>query len=292
MYNLVLIVMSFRRITQIILFFIFSQDSISGQFGKIEIIFDEQLLRSNIRQLILPLHEEIKRFYISTVWNQEFVDLEIPLNIQIIFEGATQKGSSQTFLAQVLFSNGNDLRYFDKGVQFLYTDSGTLYYNPVIFDPLSSFLAFYGNLILAGEIDTYTPEGGTTELELCRSIAVRGNSSNYSRGWADRIQLINELSANSGLRKARFAYYYEIDLFQQGKVKSSIVEFENMISGLDEVYEISPRNHHTVLFLKAHADTLSHILTVLNQKDILLDLVELDPDNEKIYSAGLEEISE
>ena len=65
-----------------------------------------------------------------------------------------------------------------------------------------------------------------------------------------------------------------------------------MISGLDEVYEISPRNHHTVLFLKAHADTLSHILTVLNQKDILLDLVELDPDNEKIYSEGLEEISE
>ena len=136
------------------------------KFGKIEIIFDEQLLRSNIRQLILPLREEIKRFYTSTVWNQEFVDLEIPLNIQIVFEGATQKGSSQTFLAQALFSNGNDLRYFDKGVQFLYNDSRPLYYDPVIFDPLSSFLAFYGNLILAGEIDTYTPEGGTTELEL------------------------------------------------------------------------------------------------------------------------------
>ena len=100
MYNLFLVVMVFRRITQIILFLILSQDSISGQFGKIEIIFDEQLLRSNIRQLILPLREEIKRFYTSTVWNQEFVDLEIPLNIQIIFEGATQKGSSQTFLAQ------------------------------------------------------------------------------------------------------------------------------------------------------------------------------------------------
>ena len=292
MYNLVLVAMVFRRITQIILFLILSQNSISGQFGKIEIIFDEQLLRSNIRQLILPLREEIKRFYTSTVWNQKFVDLEISLNIQIVFEGATQKGSSQTFLAQALFSNGNDLRYFDKGVQFLYNDSGPLYYDPVIFEPLSSFLAFYGNLILAGEIDTYTPEGGTTELELCRSIAIRGNSSNYFRGWADRIQLINELSANSGLRKARFAYYYATDLFQQGKIKSSIVEFGNMISGLDEVYEVFPRNHHTVIFLKAHADTLSHILTVLNQKDILLDLVELDPDNEKIYSAGLEGISE
>ena len=191
--------MFFRLIIRIILLFVFYPSTITGQYGKIEIIFDEQLLKSHARQLILPLKEEIKRFYSSTVWNEEFNDLEIPLKIQIIFDGVAQKGSSQTFLAQALFSNGTDLRYFDKGVQFMYNDGGTLFYDSVIFNSLTSFLAFYGNLVLAGEIDTYRPEGGTTELELCRSIAIRGNASDYPRGWADRLKLINELSTNSGL---------------------------------------------------------------------------------------------
>ena len=284
--------MLFRRIIQIIVFFFFSSDSIYAQFGQIEVTFDEQLLKSNIRQLILPLRDEMKRFYSSTVWNEEFSDLDISLNIHFVFEGVSNKGSNKTFLAQSLFSNGSDLRFFDKGVQFIYNDSGTLYYDPVIFDPLASFLAFYGNLILAGEIDTYTPKGGTTELEICRSIAIRGNASDYSRGWIDRLQLINELSTNSGLRKARFAFYYAVDLFRQGKIEKSISEFKNMIVGLDEVYEITPRNHHTLMFLKAHAETLTRVLTVLTQIDILMDLAELDPDNEKIYTKGLEEISE
>jgi len=34
------------------------------------------------------------------------------------------------------------------------------------------------------------------------------------------------------------------------------------------------------------------VLTVLAQKDILMDLTELDPDNKKTYTKGLEEISE
>ena len=52
-------------------------DSIYAQFGQIEVTFDEQLLKSNIRQLILPLRDEMKRFYSSTVWNEEFSDLDI-----------------------------------------------------------------------------------------------------------------------------------------------------------------------------------------------------------------------
>ena len=284
--------MLFRRIIQITVFCFFYSVPLYAQFGQIEVTFDEQLLKSNIRQFILPLRDEVKRFYSATVWNEEFSDLNISLNIHFVFEGVPQKGSNQTFLAQALFSNGSDLRFFDKGVQFIYNDSGTLYYDPVIFDPLASFLSFYGNLILAGEIDTYTPEGGTSELEMCRSIAIRGNASDYPRGWMDRIQLINELSTNSGLRKARFSFYYAVDLFRQGEIETSISEFRNMIVGLDEVYKITPRNHHTLMFLKVHADTLTRVLTVLAQKDILMDLTELDPDNEKTYTKGLEEISE
>jgi len=175
-----------------------------GQFANVKVIFDAQLLKVYERQNVIPLQQDVIRFIETTRWNEEYSDLNIPLHIQFIFEGSAQKGAQETYLAQVLFSNGTDQRYFDKSVQFPYGQGGTIYYDLVQFDPLSSFLAFYANLILAGEIDTYEPLGGTSTYEIAREIALRGTASEYSRGWSDRIELVNDMSINFGLRKARF----------------------------------------------------------------------------------------
>lgn len=259
-----------------------------AQFGEIKIEFDNRLLKVYEQQNLLPLKQDITRFIKTTRWDEEYSDLKIPLNIQFIFEGRAQKGSLETYLAQVLITNGTDQRYFDKSVQFHSGKSSALYYDVVQFDPLASLLAFYVNLVLAGEIDTYQPNGGTRIYEICREIALRGSASEYSRGWADRLKLANDLSANFGLRKAKFAYYYGMDLLKDSKMEEAIVEFNNMTKGLYEVYDRSAKEHYTMLFLKAHCGELAKVLPILGQKKILKELMVLDPDNGEVYKKAIQ----
>ncbi|MFQ6678279.1 MAG: DUF4835 family protein [Fidelibacterota bacterium] len=261
---------------------------IYGQFGEVKVVFDDHLLKVYERQNIMPLKQDIARFIESTRWDDEYSDLKIPLHIQFIFEGSAQKGAQETYLAQVLFSNGTDQRFFDTSFQFPYNQSGSLYFDLVQFDPLSSFLAYYVNLILAVEIDTYEPFGGTPIYEISREIALRGSASEYSRGWSDRVRLVNDMSTNFGLRKARFSYYYAMDLFQNGNVDDAVKEFENMIKGLDEVYDRFSKEHYTSFFLKANVGNLTKVLGLLGQDNMLKDMMELDPDNLEIYQAALD----
>ncbi len=248
---------------------------------------DDQLLRSSEKQVLVSLKQEISRFFTSTEFDQEYNDLGIELQIQFIFEGTSTKGSAQTFLAQALFSNGTDQRYFDKAVQFVYTQNQALYYDPVKFESLPSFLAFYANLILAGEIDTYEPSGGTSLYEVARNIALRGASSDYSRGWNSRVQLVDDLSSNRPLRRARFHYYYGDELIHDQNPERALEEFQAMMMELERVFKRSPRERYTLLFLKANAPQLTLDLRMLNQLEDLERLSELDRDNADIYLGRL-----
>jgi hypothetical protein len=146
-------------------------------------------------------------------------------------------------------------------------------------------------MILAGEIDTYQPNEGSKQYELARSIALRGSASNFSMGWSKRIQLTDDISTNYGLRKARFAYYYGLELFKDGEIEESIKQFKEMMAGIDEVYDRMPREHYTLYFLKSHATEITQILQILRQTTMIEDLIELDPSNKDIYAKGLKDKS-
>ncbi len=264
---------------------------INAQFIKVDVTMDDRLLKNDDRQVLLPLKNEIERFFINTTWDEDWNDLRIELNVQVIFQGTATKNGKETFLAQVLFSTKTDQRFFDNSLQFYFNPGGSLYYDPVMFEPLPSFLSFYGNMILAGEIDTYQPNEGSKQYELARSIALRGSASNFSMGWSKRIRLTDDMSTNYGLRKARYAYYYGLELFEDGEIEESIKQFKKMIVGIDEVYDRMPREHYTLYFLKSHATEITQILQILRQTTMIQDLIELDPSNKDIYSKGLKDIS-
>ena len=293
LYNILhLIVMKITFMRRILMSVILFSNILFAQFGDVSVSFDDRLLRDSDRQQLLPLKGEIERFFQNTEWDEDYNDLGISLQIQIIFEGTSSKGSEQVYLSQALFSNVTDQRYFDKSFQFTYNESGTLYYDAVLFDPLSSFLAFYANLIIAGEADTYEPKGGNKFYEIARAIALRGAASDFSRGWTKRIQTENILSTNYGLRKVRLATYFGEELFEYGELESATKQFHKMIVGLDEVHNQMPRDHNTMIFMDGHAERLSEILSILRQDSILKDLIELDPDNRETYERGLSTSSE
>ena len=262
-----------------------------AQFGNIEINFDTRLLRSDEKQEIVNLKNDIVRFFTNTTWDETYSDLTIPLHIQIVFEGITVKGNEKIFSCQALFSNGGDLRFFDKSVQFIYNSGTSLYYDPVLFEPLSGFLAYYANLILAGEIDTYEFNGGNYSYELARDIALRGSASVYKKGWSTRINLVDDLNRNIGLRKSRLAWYIAMDLFKDGDIEGTLKEINTMLDGIEQSFRDLGRDNHTQFFLKAHSERIAKILTMLGREELLKDMKELDPDRRELYQDALDTIS-
>ena len=279
-----------KRITFFITF-VFFINKVFGQYTSVEITLDDRLLRSEEKQEILNLKNDIKRFFLSTTWDDNYVDLEIPVYIQIIFEGVTEKGNESIYNCQVLFSDGGDLRYFDKSVQFYYNSGSSLYYDPVLFEPLTGFLAFYAHLLLAGEIDTYEFNGGNSSFELARDIALRGSSSEYKKGWGSRVTLVDNLNRNIGLRKARLAWYIAMDLFKEGNIDGVLEEVNTMLDGLEQSYRDLGRDNHTQYFMKVQSDKIAEILSMLGRTELLKDMKELDPDRRYVYQSALDSIS-
>ena len=261
------------------------------QFGSIKIDFDDRLLRSDEKHDLLNLKEDIRQFYLNTSWDKEYSDLDIPLHIQLIFEGAASKGNVKTYICKALFSNGGELRYFDKGVQFYYSTGTSLYFDLVLFEPLSAFLAYYAHIILGGEIDTYDFKGGNTTYEIARDISLRGAASDYQKGWGTRISLVDDISKNTGLRSARLSYYIAKDLINQGNIEEAVEEFNNMLNGLEQSYIDFRREQSTQFFMKIHSETLAKLFSKIGRRNLLADLKQLDPDNNELYQIYLDKMS-
>ena len=264
--------------------------SLSAQFGSAKIEFDDRLLRSDEKYDLINLKEDIRQFFINTAWDKDYSDLNIPLHIQIVFEGAASKGNVKTYLCKALFSNGSELRYFDTGAQFFYSPGSSLYFDLVLFEPLSAFLAFYAHLILAGVIDTYDYRGGNVAYEVAREIGLRGASSEYQKGWNSRISLVDDISKNSGLRDARLSYYIEKDLLNEGNIEESIKEFNHMLDYLEKSYTDFGREQSTQYFMKIHSGFLAETFSKLGRRDLLVDLKQLDHDNNELYKLYLDKM--
>ena len=262
-----------------------------GQFLSVDVTLDDRLLRSDEKHELINLKNDITNFFVNTTWDDRYNDLDIKLYVQIIFEGVTQKGSETIYNCQALFSNGQDLRYFDKSVQFFYNSGSSLYYDPVLFEPITGFLAYYAYLILAGEIDTYEFNGGNESLELARDIALRGSSSDYKKGWGFRITLVDNLNRNMGLRKARLAWYISLDLFKDGNVDEVLKELNIMLDGLEQSFQDIGRDSHTQFFLKIQSEEIAHLLKILGQRELLEDMKNLDPDRRNVYQESIDSIS-
>tara|TARA_X000000368_G_C22847872_1_gene630743 strand:- start:17 stop:859 length:843 start_codon:yes stop_codon:yes gene_type:complete len=272
----------------IVLFFFFSL--LNAQFKEASVSFDDRLLKADEKTSLFQLQNNIKKFYEHTVWNKEYSDLEININIQLLFEGNANIGSTQSYGIQSLFSNNTDLHFFDKGSNFILSQNNALYYDSVYFDPLSSLLGFYGNIILGAELDTWSTLGGSSHYEKARSIAVRANASNFSRGWDQRIVLINLLTENVGLRKLRFSTYLAYELFENGEIDACGEALSTLVENLTEVVDNYNQENYTNTFLKFHGKKIAEIMQKLGQKELLREMIYLDSQRDNIYKDLLSSI--
>lgn len=271
-----------------IIFYSFTFFNLNAQFKTVKITIDNQRLKEGDKQITSNMNESIKNFFLLTNWGNEIEDLQISLDIQVLFEGIADKGSERLFSAQFLFNTGIDQRYFSKTIQFPYSFGQNINYSPIIFEPLSSALEFYGSTIIAGELDTYEKFGGTSFYEKSREIAMRGMSSQYRRGWSDRLELIDLLTKYRDSRLAKFNFYDGMAYIEENDYDGAELAFSEMINNLNKTFKRFPREHYTTIFLKGHIENFINLNDEFQyKKTILNELLIFDPDNSKKYQDAI-----
>jgi len=256
----------------------------SAQFGPVNVTVLTDRLKQIDRQNTSTIQQKIKSFFLNHSWDEEYSDLEIPLEIQLIFETVSEKAGDRIYSAQCLFTNKLDQRYLARAVQFRYTQGHAITGSMGLFDPLGSLLEFYGLLIIAGEADTYGIMGGTRFYERVREIAIRGIGSEYSRGWKNRLRDVDKISGNKNSRMAKYHFYGGFGALEDRDFAAAKEEFNLMTDYFSTVFDQHPNEHYTMIFLNAHARDLAALPPYFTyKKKLLKTMANIDPDNRDTY---------
>jgi hypothetical protein len=227
-------------------------------------------------QLFANLEKQVKEFLNTTKWtDKQFNDIEkIECNFFINitsynsnnFEATLQVQSSRpifnsTFSAPIVNIN-------DKNFSFRFIEFEAMVYDQNSFNSnLVSVLAYYANLIIGMDMDSFALKGGTKYLGIASNIVNVAETSGY-KGWSqtegtnnNRNFLISDLLSATFLPYRTALYQYHrlgLDTMADDLLKSKEA-IANSISTLAEIQKVRPNSLLARTFFDAKADEIVSI---------------------------------
>lgn len=262
---------------KIFLVLIFAQLSVTAQELNATVkISAEQLANNNIT-IFKTLETSLRELLNKTRWtnlnfkNKEKIDCSFFLNITASsndqFEGTIQISSTRP-VYNSSFSTPI-FNYNDRDFGFKYVEYELLQYNPNTFDNnLVSIVAFYANIIIGMDADSFSPLGGNDFYANAKEIVAVAQQSNL-KGWSqisgnlNRFGLANDILQPifTPLRETLFNYHYDgMDNLAADLLKGK----QNIISAvinLNKIHEPRPNSFLVRLFFDAKSDELQSIFS-------------------------------
>jgi len=179
---------------------------------------------------------------------QAWKGIKIDCALSIFFTSA----SSDDYAAQVVLVSTRPvfrstrqspiLTLNDPTWSFRYVQNQALYTNQATFDPLTTFLDFYGNMIIGFDWETWAELGGTPYFNKAFNLLNLSLGSPYNKGWEQssssysRWGLCQDLLNDKyrAFREGYFVYHYAVDEFQIRK-KDAQDKIVNFIAGLEQM---------------------------------------------------------
>ncbi|MHC1707584.1 MAG: DUF4835 family protein [Bacteroidales bacterium] len=207
------------------------------------------------------------------------------------------KGTMNIQLRRPIFRtsyNSPVINYVDKNIQFRYLEGQNLEFSDNTFTSnLTSLIAFYVNIFLGFDFDTYSLYGGTQFFQKAQSI-VNSAQSTPEYGWKafeslkNRYWLAENLlnSTYSPLREALYKYHrLGLDGMNENMDigRASIMEAIELIK---KVNREKPNLFLVQLILEAKVDELVNIFSQASPMDktkVVNTLKEIDPANASKY---------
>lgn len=276
---------------------------LKAQELKCTVNFNTEQVAATNQQVFKTLQKSLTEFLNNTKWSDktyrgiEKIECSFFFNI-LTFDNVNQfTGTLQVQASRPIYNstyNSSILNINDKDISFVYNEFQSLNYDPNNFDNnLVSILAFYANLIVGVDADTFSSEGGTKSLETASNIVVQAQQS-QDKGWLstgnqNRFYLVNDMlsPAYSAFRKAMFEYHFEaLDRMSddQRKGKEGV---KKALKTLEEIANVRPNAYLTRIFFDAKTDEIVSIFTdgpKVDVTDLLITLNKLSPTNTSKWS--------
>ncbi len=156
----------------------------------------------------------------------------------------------------------------DKDFNFKYIEFENINYNPNSFDSnLVSTLAFYANLIIGMDAETFVANSGTDYFNIAQNIVSVAAQSGY-KGWSqsdgnqNRFFIINDILSPTfrPFRQTMTDYHTSLDGMTKD-VKNAKLGVEKSIQDLGSIYSLRPNALVTRLFFDAKSDEIISIFS-------------------------------
>lgn len=262
----------------LVVFFLFSIADVFSQELNATVSVNFQQVANGNPQLFKNLETQVKEFLNTTKWTtKEFTDVEkiecnFFINISTYgsnnFEATLQVQSSRPVYNSTLSTP--ILNINDKNFSFRFIEFENLIYDPNTFNSnLVSVLAFYANLIIGLDQDSFSELGGTEYLQIASNIVNVAQTSGF-KGWNqsegnnnNRNFLISDIlsSTFTPFRQALYQYHrLGMDVMADDVKKGK----EGVIVGINALAEIQKTRPNALLtrtFFDAKTDEIVSIFS-------------------------------
>jgi len=273
------------------------QFSISQQFSSNVIVNSESLNQTN-NSVFKNLEQSIIFFVDKNQWsNDNLKDFEkIKLNILITINKYEDGFFNADFEFQAFRPVLNStylttiFKYVDKNIQFSFNEFDQILFSENQFQSnLSSLLAFYLNIVIGIDKDSYVYNSGEFYFNKSKNILNLANQKNNS-GWSssssggvlNKFWLIDNLSSPNSKEFKDFIFNYHsngLDLMHNNlkEAKNNIITY---LSYLKPLKRRSPNSILLKILFDAKSDEINEIFLggpEINTKELVNDLNYLSP---------------
>jgi Domain of unknown function (DUF4835) len=250
------------------------------------------------RQVFKTLETSLNEFVNRTQWTSEVykANEKISCALTIVvdnYESDVISGTLQIQSSRPIFNStyaSPVLNINDKNLSFKYIEFENFIYNPLTFDNnLISIIAFYTNLIIGSDKDTFAKQGGSKTLEQAQSIVNLAQGSGY-KGWTQadgplcRYFMINDmLSPNFvAYRDMMFDYHLSGMDIMESNPKNAKNRIAFAVNEFKYIHQSRPNSLLSRLFFDAKADEIVSIFsggTIVDMKELLENVNQFSPMN-------------
>jgi hypothetical protein len=226
--------------------------------------------------------------------------------IECSMEILLQTADQPNYTAQVVVSSQRPLYHSpqnslmlninDGSWRFIYQKDQPLNPNQSVYDPITSFLDYYINVIIGLDADSYDKLNGTRYFTKALDLVNLGATSSYSDGWQNssasfsRRGLVEDLMSEKyrPFREAFYEYNYNgLDVFNWNQ-DIAIRNMAKLVFAIDNIRTKGDIN--TVLmkvFFDSKSGEMAERFKVYPNRDIYKTLKKIDPAHAKKYDDAL-----
>jgi hypothetical protein len=286
-----------------LLIFIFSFCVGLAQELNCKVTVNMEKLQSAARDPLVSFQKTVEDYLNKTKFTPDkWEGGKIECSMNILFQTAENPNySAQVIVSsqRPLYKSTNNslmLNVNDGSWRFTYQKDQALNSNQSIYDPITSFMDYYANVIIGLDADSYDKLGGARCFSKALDLVNLGATSAFSDGWQNssasfsRRGLVEDLMSEKyrSFREAFYEYHYNgLDVFNWNQ-DIAVKNMAKLVFAIDNIRAKSDIN--TVLmkvFFDSKNGEMADYFKVYSNRDIYKTLKKIDPAHNKKYDDAL-----